>query len=92
MIRNEESKRLWNIAEVARDWQTMDAIEAQWSQQAEPDEQYIWEGGEDDSEIASNPDWDDDWNQENSWTAEDEAGLEEYEETKRRRIAEANEY
>lgn len=42
--------------------------------------------------IGPNDEFDDFFEQEEVWTDEDEAGLEEYEESKRRRIAEQNEY
>lgn len=42
--------------------------------------------------AAACDDWDDWATEELPWTDEDEAGLEEYEERKRQRIAEANEY
>lgn len=42
--------------------------------------------------FGPNENFDDDFDQDEDWTDEDEASLEEYEENKRRRIAEQNEY
>lgn len=95
MIRTEESKHLWKLAEAARDWEAMEAIERQWALLAEPipdysqDEQYIWEGEDEADEYRSEMLFSED---RDDWTDEDEAELEEYEERKRQRIAEANEY
>lgn len=55
------------------------------------DEKWVWEGEDEENaffEMQENNFWD----EREEWTDEDEAGLEEWEERKRQRIAEANEY
>lgn len=86
MVRSEESKQAWNAALVAQDWNIVDTIETEW---ANPVPEFY--AREDDMDDMDYPEFaailDD-----SDWSDKDEAGLEEYEENKRRRIAEANEF
>lgn len=98
MVRSEESKRLWLLAEAARDFEAMDKIEAEWKAQVEPEPHIDYPGDDDefeddgrDHEMEAYYDWRDN-GAESPWTDEDEAGLEDFEDNRRRRIAEANEF
>lgn len=84
MIRTEESKRQWILAEAAKDWETMDKIEAEWDRLLEADSADATEA-EEAEEI-----WEGEFLPE--WTDADEAALEEWEEERRRKLSEANEY
>lgn len=82
MIRTEESKRQWILAEAAKDWETMDKIEAEWDSLVQADDDYY--------EVNDVSDWDS--SIEPEWTDTDEAAFEEWEEERRRKLSEANEY
>lgn len=96
MIRTEKSKKAWQAAQAINDFETMDKIELEWDSLLQQNETYYDNRVDWDSSSNDSPDDDYgfEWEPEAEleWTNEDEAGLEEHEESKRRRIAEQNEY